>query len=172
LGGLWAHDLEVSCSTTFVYWNIGLRYAFWKFRAPEQLWWRRVSSSRSGCTQTHSEIDDYDTFVVTCVFVYISNIDFHVLTLPRSSRARHDVRLEKSVPTAPISSSFITSWCRSYMVRWIFLDKRQFLPPGISWNKHKETDRFAYNFLKKRFHKRLPFCTTSSNTSAIADRIY
>jgi hypothetical protein len=46
-------------------------------------------------------------------FVYISDkciflIDFHVLALPRSSRAHHDVRLEKSVPTAWISSSVIT----------------------------------------------------------------
>ena len=46
-------------------------------------------------------------------FVYISEkcmffIDFHVLALPGSSRAHHDVRLEKSVPTAPISSSVIT----------------------------------------------------------------
>jgi hypothetical protein len=35
-------------------------------------------------------------------------IDFHVLALPGSSRAHHDVRLEKSIPTAPISSSVIT----------------------------------------------------------------
>jgi hypothetical protein len=46
-------------------------------------------------------------------FVYISEkcmffIDFHVLALPGSSRAHHDVRLEKSVPAAPISSSVIT----------------------------------------------------------------
>jgi hypothetical protein len=46
-------------------------------------------------------------------FVYISEkclffIDFHVLALPRFSRAHHDVRLEKSVPTATISSSVIT----------------------------------------------------------------
>jgi hypothetical protein len=45
-------------------------------------------------------------------FVYISErcmffIDFYVLTLPRSSRARHDLRLEKSVPAASISSSVI-----------------------------------------------------------------
>jgi hypothetical protein len=46
-------------------------------------------------------------------FVYISEkcmffIDFHVLALPEFSRAHHDVHLEKSVPTAPISSSAIT----------------------------------------------------------------
>jgi hypothetical protein len=45
-------------------------------------------------------------------FVYISEkcmffIDFHVLALPGSSRAHPDGRLEKSVPTAPTSSSFI-----------------------------------------------------------------
>jgi hypothetical protein len=45
--------------------------------------------------------------------VYISNtcsvfIDLHVLALAGSSRAHHDVRHEKLVPTAPISSSFIT----------------------------------------------------------------
>jgi hypothetical protein len=53
------------------------------------------------------------------VFAYIQNkctlnkkcqfvIDFHVLALPGYSRAHNDVRLEKSVPTAPISSSSIT----------------------------------------------------------------
>jgi hypothetical protein len=52
--------------------------------------------------------------VWSCVaFVYISEtcmffIDFHVRPLPRSSHAHQDVRLEKSVPTAPISSSAIT----------------------------------------------------------------
>jgi hypothetical protein len=34
--------------------------------------------------------------------------NFHVLALPGSSHAHHDVRLKKSVPTAPISSSVIT----------------------------------------------------------------
>jgi hypothetical protein len=34
-------------------------------------------------------------------------IDFHVLALPRFSRAHHDVRLEKSVPTVPISGCVI-----------------------------------------------------------------
>jgi hypothetical protein len=48
-----------------------------------------------------------DTFRKVSVF-----IDFHVLALPVSSRAQHDVRLEKSIPTAPISSSVVKNWCR------------------------------------------------------------
>jgi hypothetical protein len=34
-------------------------------------------------------------------------IDFHVLALLMPSRAHHDVRLEKSIPIAPISSFVI-----------------------------------------------------------------
>jgi hypothetical protein len=56
------------------------------------------------------------------VVVYISNkclffIDFHVLAFPGYSRAHHAVRLEQSVPAAPISSSVIAVRCRLYMVR-------------------------------------------------------
>jgi hypothetical protein len=43
-------------------------------------------------------------------------LDFHVLALPGSSRAHHDVRLEKSMPAAPISSSVIKTRCRLLMV--------------------------------------------------------
>jgi hypothetical protein len=71
-----------------------------------------ASSSRSGRTQFHPEIFDCDAFLIFFIFVYISNtcsffIDFHVLALRGSSRAHHDVCLEKSIPTAPISSSVI-----------------------------------------------------------------
>jgi hypothetical protein len=46
----------------------------------------------------------------SCIYVRkcLLFIDFHVLALPGFSRADHDVRLEKSAPTAPISSSVIT----------------------------------------------------------------
>jgi hypothetical protein len=43
-----------------------------------------------------------------CICIHLKRfvffIDFHVLALMRSSHAPHDVRLEKSVPTSPISS--------------------------------------------------------------------
>jgi hypothetical protein len=77
--------------------------------------WRRASSSRSGLTQFHPEIFDLDSLSSTfSVFVFQTTlendsfvIDFHVLALPGISRAHHDARLEKSLPTAPISSSVI-----------------------------------------------------------------
>jgi hypothetical protein len=46
---------------------------------------------------------------------------------------------------------------------FLFLDKRQFLPPGISWNKRKKTERVECEFLDKRCLEIIPSCSSSSN---------
>jgi hypothetical protein len=65
---------------------------------------------------------------VVCVYIskrYPFFIDFHVLAFPGFSRAHHDIRLEKSVPKAPISNSVITIRCRLLMVNVVFAGKQQ-----------------------------------------------
>jgi hypothetical protein len=54
-------------------------------------------------------------------------IDFDVLALPGSSRAHHDVRLEQSVPTAPISSSVINLMLFIYIVKGFIVEQTRFL---------------------------------------------
>jgi hypothetical protein len=106
-------------------------------------------------------------------FVYISEkflflIDFHGLAFPGFSRAHHDVRFEKSVPIAPISSSFIASCCLHIWSKVCSVHVWQFLPPGISWKKQKKTDRVACEYLDTRFLERIPSCSPSTSTSASA----
>jgi hypothetical protein len=95
------------------------------FRGPGPLQWRRASSSCTGCTHpvssrrircwhTVDHLFGWDTFRRVSV-----SFDFHVPALPGSSGAHHDVCLEKSVPTAPISSSVINKTCRSLMVKGV-----------------------------------------------------
>jgi hypothetical protein len=105
--------------------------------APGPLGCHRASYSRSGCTQFRPEIFDFDTCLVTCcIFNHLNTcsffIEFHVLALPGFSRVHHNVRLETSVPTAPISSSVITVRCRLYMVNDFSWTKNNSCPPGIS----------------------------------------
>jgi hypothetical protein len=96
-------------------------------------------------------------------FVYISEkcmffIDFHVLAVPGSSRDHLDVRFEKSVPAAPISSSAITILCHLYMVKCFFLENRQFLRPEIYLKPPRKPDQFAYACLDKRFIEKIHPC--------------
>jgi hypothetical protein len=55
----------------------------------------------------HLLFQDAPSFIQKYAILFF--IDFHVLALPGSSRAHLDVRLEKSVPTALISSSVLTA---------------------------------------------------------------